>query len=331
MELENRLEYFLALGTWRVRIGTVFSQKDDNNEPEDETDINTLQSAFLVGLSYTPSANNFLWSNLSYTKFEYNSPNFVSESNTRVFTPLDRDEIRFVFDGGFRHRFSPYFSAVIKANVYLNHQIFIRAKRSSNNNWNRVFQLSAAFDHRVNNRIRHWSQLKILSNFTVFDFEELFPEVRSFVFRRLTYNDTLSIQLTKNLALKNFYRLELDDNGTFFQDDFSQLTTTEKVAHFINLYFEHSDVWGLKVAPGISFLYRDEWSINPRRELVKVRKFRGFTPRLTISYPASKRLILFITYASDRTNDSKRSTSEINFRDDIRYRTTGQVKMIYNF
>lgn len=330
-ELENRLEYLVFLGTWQFRTGMVFSQRDDNNDPGIDSDINTLQSSFRFGLQYAPTANDRLWSNFSYTKFEYNTPDILNSQTDLNNIREDRDEVRFIYDGGYQHRWSPYFVSTLTGQMYLNHQIYIRSGRSLNNNWNRVFQLAASFNHRVSERLRHWNQAKILSNFTVFDFEEFFPEARSFVFRKLTYTDTLKFQLTDNLSLNNFYQLELEDNGTFFQDDFSQLVTKELIAHFINLYFEHTNVFGLKIAPGVSYFFRDEWLYNSRRERIKVREFRSLTPRLTITYPASNRLILYFTFAPNRAENAIRSVNEIDFRNNLQYFTSGQMKLIYNF
>ncbi|MEZ4761722.1 MAG: hypothetical protein R3C26_00520 [Calditrichia bacterium] len=38
----------------------------------------------------------------------------------------------------------------------------------------------------------------------------------AYVFRKLVYSDSLSIDLTENLAFTNIYQLEKEDNGSFF-------------------------------------------------------------------------------------------------------------------
>lgn len=300
ISLENQFQYRLTFPSFQWQLGMVFSQTDNDN-PGLRTDIEALQSAFTTRLTLRPSSRNRLWAQFSYAKFEYNTPAALAEVNTQD----DRDEQRFVIDAGVRHRFSRFFALTLKGNVFLYHQIYLRSGRSGNNNWNRVYQLSAQFDHTLSRHISHRNQIRILANYTVFDFDDLLPQIRSFVFRKLIYNDSLSIALTPNLTLFTMYQLEKEDNGTFFKELFAQQITKEQTAHYLTVNLQHRNIRGFQLTTGISLFRRDEWRLNvgPIAGRQKVREFRSLTPRLTLTYTAGRRLLLFLTYAPNRATD----------------------------
>ncbi|MCB9066317.1 MAG: TonB-dependent receptor [Calditrichae bacterium] len=331
LALENQLQHLMFWGGWQLQNSIFFSQSQNDN-PNVDTDINTLQTAFTTALRHRSTRGNMLWGKFSFTKLEYNTP--TPDDNTasaELRNRQDRDEQRFIIDAGYRKRFSEYFSAGLQGNVYLFHQIYLRSGRSQNNNWNRVYQLAATFDHNISPAVRHNQQIKILANYTVFDFEELLPTVRSYVFRKLVYSDSLSIDLTEDLAFTNIYQLEKEDNGSFFKDNFAQLINRELTAHFLNTGLRHNDVFGLQVTAGVTLFLRDEWGFTPQRERRKVRKFKSFSPRLTVVYPASKRLLVFLNYAPNKSENFTRSVTDELFQENIQYFTSGNVNLRYTF
>ena len=114
----------------------------------------------------------------------------------------------------------------------------------------------------------------------------------------------------------------MEDNGTFFKEDFTQRVTKELTAHYLSLNLQHEDVFGLRLTSGVSFFFRDEWSFPSNGEKEKVREFRSITPRITVLYPASKRLLLYATYAPNRAT---------NFGILDQYFTSAVINMRYSF
>lgn len=308
--VSNQLNYLSKWGPLGFDLGMMFSQTINDN-PGENTDIDGLQAALSGKLEFRPIRQAVLWNRFSYTKYEYNTP----ESNND-----DRDEQRFIIDSGYKHRFSPYFELKLKSQVYLYHQIFLSAERSANNNWNRIYQLAAGFNYRLSGIIRHQNQLKILANYTAFDFDEILPKIRSYVFRKLTYTDSLSIKLAENLFLNSIYQWENEDNGTFFKEEFSQRISKEINSHFLNIALQRQKIWGFHLTTGIAFYWRDEWNFIPTKD--KAREFRSISPRMSIVYPASKRLLLLATYAPNRTTE---------LDENPQYFTTGKLDMQYFF
>ncbi len=330
--LENEFEHLIYKPKFRIQNKVLFSQIRNDNSGFD-TDINTLQTAFSSTLQWLPSSSGLFWGKFSFTKFEYNTPNVTNQGGllASLSDREDRDEQGFIIDGGYRHRFSPFFSATIKGNIHLYHQIYIRSGRSQNNNWNRIYQMSTLLNHELSDAVSHIQQFKVLADYTTFDFESVLGQVRSFVFRKFIYDDTLNIALTGNLDVNSIYRLEKQDNGTFFQEDFTQLVTKELTAHFFNLNVSHKNFLGLRVSSGVAFFIRDEWQFDAMRERRQVRKFRSITPRLTVTYPAGSRLLLFMSYAPNRSTNATRNINADNFSETIQFFTRGSLKLRYTF
>ncbi len=319
--LENQFQYVYATPRMQLQSGIIFSQTDRDN-PGLFTDISSLQTAFSNSLQFKVTPEQRYWARLSFAKYEYNTPNDGMDAE-------DRDEQRFIVDTGYAWRISPYYKLTLNANVYLFHQIYLRSGRSQNNSWNRIFQLSGAFEHRLGRRWTHQSKLKILANYTVFDFDELLLNVNSFLFRKLIYSDSLAVGITKNLEISSIYQWEQEDNGAFFKNSFSQQILKELSAHFISISLKHRNVFGLHLTSGVSFFIRDEWSFRPER--VRVRKFRSFTPRLSLLYPAGKKLLLFLNYAPNRARNRTRSNSSTPFSLSEQNFTSGSLKLTYLF
>lgn len=318
LSLENQINFQVQWSSLLWESAVLFSQVRNDN-PGVRTDVNTLQSAFSQRLQYRPGQSDRLWGRFSFTKFEYNTPSVFTDQSDRD-TRDDRDELRFIIDTGYQHRFSPHYQVTLRSNVYLYHQIYLRSGRSNRNNWNRIFQLAGAFDHRVGRWLVHQHQLKILSNFTVFDFDEILPQVNSFVFRKLIYSDSLTIRLSDNLSISNIYQLEKEDNGSFFKKEFSQQVTKELTANYFNINLQHRNILGLRVTGGVALFVRDEWSNIPDRR--KVRQFRSVTPRFTVVYPAGSKLLLYLTYGFTRSTD---------FGEEIQRFASGNVNLQYAF
>ena len=310
--LENQVHYQFPLAGFRTHLGLLFSQTTRDN-PNLQNDIDALQTALTLGLSHDWKEGHRWWTRLSYTKYEYNTPDTVVNND-------DRDEQRFIIDAGYTHQFSPFFRLTLTGRVYLYHQIFIHFTRSANNSWNRIFQLAAGFQHRPSEAFHHTSQIKILANYTVFDFDELFPRARSFLFRQLIYTDSLTLRLTPSLSLNTIYQLERQDNGTFFKSIFAQQVTKALTSHYLSVMLKKKRVLGFVITSGLAYFIRNEWNLIPEKR--QVRQFRSITPRITVSYPLGRRVLFYASYAPTRTS---------NFGQEVQHFTNGSLRMTYFF
>jgi hypothetical protein len=293
------------------QISTLSSRRPAGSE-ESRTDIDGLQSAFNLLMDWQVSqADNFQFS-FSYTKYEYDSPDTTQT--------VDEDDIRFIGDLQYLHRFSDYFALKLSAHVYLYHQIYIHQSRSANNNWNRIYQLASTFYHKINDSFENRSQIKILANYTVYDFEEILPEVRSYIFRKLSLADTLSWRISEHLRIRAIYQLENEDNGTFFQDIFAQQISRELRSHLIDLGLIYFRYRAFELGTGLNWYLRKEWSHFPEKRMT--RDYVAFSPSLSFVYNLGENLNIFATFSPRQYRDIYSRTQ---------YFSTGRLHLRYFF
>lgn len=280
----SRMTTYFAFNTAQI---TTLSSRRSGPSREARTDIDGLQAAFHLrwGWKISPADETSL--NFSYTKYEYSSPDTTQG--------IDEDDVRFITDLDYSHRFSPYFLVKLKGNLYLYHQIYIFPTRSANNNWNRIYQFATAFVHQVGDFFENVYQLKILANYTVYDFEEILPEVRSYLFRKLIFTDTLRLTLSDGLKIQTLYQLEKEDNGTFFKELFAQQVSRELLSHYLDIALIYVRIKGLELSPAVNWYIRKEWNLMNQKNLV--RDYLAFSPRISLSYTMGRHLNLYASVA----------------------------------
>ena len=293
------------------QITTLASRRPIGSD-EARTDIDGLQAAFNLLLNWKMNPSNETRFSFSYTKYEYSSPDTTQT--------IDEDNIRFIVDALYRHRFSEYFSFYLNAYVYLYHQIYIHPARSANNNWNRIYQLSPSFVYRLGETLENKYQIRILANYTVFDFEEILPEVRSYLLRTLVFTDTFKVRLSRGMKLQLIYQMEREDNGTFFKDVFAQQISRELLSHLIDIGLKYYRFAGFELAAALNWYFRKEWAYSPEKKLI--RDYHAFGPRLTILYQLGSKLHLFGTFFPRTYND-------LNIR--RQYFSLGRIYLRYLF
>jgi len=291
---------------------TNLAARQTTDRPESRTDWEGLQAAFNFSTLWRASQTDNLNLTFSYTKYEYSSPDTTQS--------IDEDDLRFLFDLKWFHHFSQYFSLEFDVNLYWYHQIYIYASRSANNNWNRIFQMGPSFRFKIPEVLEHSNRFKILANYTVYDFDDLLPKVRSFIFRKMIFSDSLSLKLSKGLKLVTFYQLEKEDDGTFFKNIFAQQIGRELTSHFIDVRLVYLRLKGLRFSTGMSWFFRKEWSFYPEKRIS--RDYRDFSPKLTILYSLGPRLLLHIAFAPKVYRDLHICRQ---------YFATGKINLRYTF
>lgn len=317
LNFANRLGWYYASQSFlsgfvfsTSQMTTLASRRPTESE-ESRTDIDGLQSAFNLFFHLKKSTDESRIS-FSYTKYEYSSPD-TSQN-------IDEDDLRFIIDFMYLHRFSPYFSIKLGVNAYLYHQIYIHRNRSANNNWNRIFSLSSSFTHTIPRILEHSFTMFILANYTVYDFEDILLEVRSYLFRKLVYSDSLRLRISSGLALHTLYQLEKEDNGTFYKDIFAQQVSGELISHYIDVALVYTRIKGIQIITALNWFFRKEWGMMPQRRVI--RDFRAISPRFAVKYNISRNLYLYLSF-------SPRSYQDLNTR--RKYFTMGKVDLKYYF
>ncbi len=146
----------------------------------------------------------------------------------------DRDEQATIMNINYYHKFSDILSANITGEIQLNHLVFLKAQRSSMNNWNRIFRLSPSVKWQTKNFSIN-PHFEVLANYTVYDFEEFNPGVQSFSFRQISYKDSIIINISKSYNLVSKIDIRYFERGILYWNSFSESPQNANYQQFTNV------------------------------------------------------------------------------------------------
>jgi hypothetical protein len=218
---------------------TIFNRRV---EDEKQKDNNARRTSLTTSLAYDFSFSDALVFTGSSNLLRYDTP---SEDNFD-----DRDELLIFLSLSELHRFSPFLSLRMTANASLNHLVYIFSQRSANNYWNRVIRLSPQVIYTPSPRFQSKSLCEVLANYTVYDFEEQVPSVRSFAFRQFTFVDSTSWNMSRTVGADLFSYIKLYERGELRWQEFK-----ERPIHFfeevtLGLRLRYSTGGRILFAPG---------------------------------------------------------------------------------
>ena len=111
----------------------------------------------------------------------------------------DRDELLSILRLYYVKGITPFFDLFFNLEGSLNKTVYLFAERSSNNNTRRVIKFSGGGDYKIG-ILRSKNEAIVSANYTVYDFEELNPNLSSFSFRQLYLKDSTQVKLSKNVV-----------------------------------------------------------------------------------------------------------------------------------
>jgi hypothetical protein len=179
---------------------------EQRNDQEKRKNNNSVRASLSLSGLYKITKNDLLSFSLFQNKLKYDTP---SSENFD-----DRDELLSIAGIRYTHLFSPFFESFITAEGTFNHTVYVFAEKSSNNNLNRTIRLTAGGIYRGKN-ISSLNLFEVSANYTVYDFEDLNPNYKSFSFRQYTATDSTTIKLTKKLNLNLYGYIKLSEQGDF--------------------------------------------------------------------------------------------------------------------
>ncbi|APF19618.1 hypothetical protein Cabys_2870 [Caldithrix abyssi DSM 13497] len=291
---ENYFRY-LHLGR-RLNFLLTFRTSDETQDNAGTvTDSRTRQSAFNADLNYYINPKHRLMFNFAYVKSQYDTPDSVVNND-------DRDEQRFVFNIRYSWQISPVLTLDLLTYAYLFHQIYIYKERSASNSWNRIYKLNPRLLYQygaVSNRL----STEVLANYTVYDFDQLFSEPRSFVFRKYIISDSLMIRYYTFQYLGAYARLELEDKGTFFSQEFAQQVLQSYQTEFFTLFLRNTHFLLFKLEVGFTYYRRRQWRHVPIKTLNRTLINKG--PYVELSYTLMPRINFLASLSYQQVDDSR--------------------------
>ena len=233
-----------------------------------------------------------------HNKLRYDTP---SEENFD-----DRDELLSIFRLRYSRQFTPFFEGFINTEGTYNQTVYIFSEKSSNNNINRILKLAAGGAYRGAN-LTSVNSFEVSANYTVYDFQDLNPNIKSYSFRQFTASDSTSYSFNKKFNLSLYGYVKLSEQGDLKWNEFTsrptrylqeiycepRLTVGYSIIQYsLGIRFFSLSTFGYK--SNIKFLDSDFSSIGPIAEILIARsaslflKIYGWYEFITINSTSKK-------------------------------------------
>ena len=225
----------------------------------------------------------------------------------------DRDELLSIGRILYERKFNPYLKAFVNFEGSFNKIAYIFAERSSNNNIKRFIKLSSGGTF-TSGKFASSNSAEVSANYTVFDYEELNPNFRSYSFRQFVYRDSTTFAFTKYLKLFFTGYIKLSEQGDFKWSNF-----TNKPQRFLNEQYAEPklfyNLFGFNFGIGIRYFSLSTFNIIDGTEKQKVSEYVSIGPLSEINYDITEK-ILFKTYGwyefIGTENNAKRELANFN-------------------
>lgn len=286
-ELESGFRYIIPVFSARLNIN--YSERDEKHIAknflntgslffDERQDIENQKNNNSARISVSLLGD---WNISEYDKFSFS----VYQNKLRYDTPSpdnfdDRDELLSIVRLRYVRILTPFFNAFLMAEGTQSHVVYIYSQKSSNNNINRVLKFTAGGDYHGKN-ISSINSFEVSANYTVFDFRDVVPNLRSFSFRQFTATDSSTIRLGNKLSIKNYGYVKLSQQGELDWSAFSERPTRflQEIYAEPKLMIEYSDLdfgFGGRIFSLLTFNYNgrkklrdsDYLSIGPLTEIL---------------------------------------------------------------
>jgi len=136
----------------------------------------------------------------------------------------DRDELLTILRLRYSKQLTPFLEIYASTEGTYNHIVYIFSERSSNNNVNRILRFASGGNYRGKN-FTSLNNFEVSANYTVYDFEDLNPNYRSFSFRQFTASDSSILKLNNYVSLVVYGYVKLSEQGDLSWASFSTKPT----------------------------------------------------------------------------------------------------------
>ncbi len=183
----------------------------------------------------------------------------------------DRDELLSIVKIEYTKKLTPFFDAFVFLEGSLNQTVYIYGEKSSNNNINRVIKLTAGGNYK-GKFFRTSNSFGVSANYTVYDFEDLTPNFRSFSFRQFTATDSTFIKLNRNINFSHYGYLKLSEQG-----DFNWAKFSTKPTRFLEEIFSESkiilNINNISLATGLRIFSLNTFNYKIRDKIIDSKYF----------------------------------------------------------
>lgn len=194
----------------------------------------------------------------------------------------DRDELGYMIY--LAHRFNNLNNLLLINSIDLNlyHTVYIFSQKSSNNNWNRVIRFTSRSYFEPNKKIRNVGVFSVLANYTVYDFQDILSNIKSYAFRQLNLKDSLIVNFNTFLGTKLYGEMKFYQRGELNWKEFVQKPINyfeDKIINSELIYYISNNI---NISGGYKFFEQKRYNyVNNQRVFDKYVRTSGPFLKLT--------------------------------------------------
>jgi len=276
---------------------------EERSNQESQKNNNSSRASLSLSGDFNLSKKDKLSLSFLQNKLRYDTP---SQENFD-----DRDELLSILRLRYSRFLTPFFEAFVSTEGTFSHIVYLFSEKSSNNNINRVLKFAAGGNYTGKN-ISSSNTFEVSANYTVYDFEDLNPNFKSFSFRQFTATDSSSIKIFKDLSFESDGYLKLSEQGDFQWSSFSAQPTR----YLEEIYAEPKITYnlnGILLASGIRYFSLKAYNYKVREKIPDSR-YISIGPLMEIFFLIKKTLYfrLYGWYEFINTNNTIRQ-EQANF------------------
>ncbi len=227
---------------------------EDRDKQEKRKTNTSKQITLSVEGQFNLSAKDRIRLSLFHRKLTYDTPSDLNND--------DRDELLSMFEIQYTRKLTPFFDLYTILQGSINNTVYIFKERSANNNILRVLKLITGGDIRLK-YLSSKNSAEVLVNYTVYDFEDLNPNLKSFSFRQLALRDSTTIKLYRTTYFKFLGYMKFSEQGDFQWSKFANNPVRYLDERYAEPTFEYryrdlSFSFGLRYFALFTYLFKND-------------------------------------------------------------------------
>lgn len=317
LEFSSLIEYKKSNYNFAFRFSYI--ERDEKHQPNKYEGIPNLvfeerkiieeqknNSSQLANLSFSGSFTfnkNLISFSLFHRKLQYDTPSNLNFD--------DRDELLSIGSINYFHYFNKFFSIFTSIDASINKMVYIFSERSANNNVKRTIKFSSGGIFS-NNFFVTKNSAEVSANYTVFDFEELNPNYKSYSFRQFGFRDSTKILLLKTFGININGYLKLSEQGNFNWQNFTEAPQRHLEEKFIHQSFFYKYSVS-EINLGIRFYSLKTYAFQNARIKKLLSQYSSIGPTFDLLFNLIEKLdlkiFLWYEFIKDESNKKREMTN----------------------
>lgn len=244
----------------------------------------------------------------SVSKFQFDTSDTTNPNN--------HDQLRWQFTVNYAHAFGSGLKIEWKGGAFLNHFVYISSKFSSDNNWERVLQLTPVVIYRPHSRFAFRQSFTVRAKYQTYDFNDNANNTRDSANRQFIFTNSTRYGFNSDTWVELGLHLELAEQGRLFYRLWRQRLALSWRNQELQLLIKHKLGWNFLIALGGSFFHQVRWNhnIDSQGNLIKTvrAKHTNLGPALELSFKPNRSLEFVFWGDIQFVLASRKKTEQIN-------------------